>query len=264
MSGFIYLWRNLSKHWLWQDKPFTKGQAWIDILFECNHSEQKVLIKDKLILCKRGESLNSLETWGKRWGWNKSKVRRFLKLLKSDTMVELIPEQKTTHLKVLYYNKYQTKQNASETQVKRKRNASETQVKLNNNDNNDNKDNNKEKIYIQGSKEAVEYFFTFLTDREKERFKKERKPFLDIADKLIRIDKYTLDEIKKAIKFGKSDNFWNRNFQSLTKLRKKQDSSGLKYIEVFLQTINNTNNSNNKYENRTGKDIITKTEFIDF
>ena len=265
MSGFIYLWRNLSKHWLWQDKPFTKGQAWIDVLFECNHSEQKVLIKDKLILCKRGESLNSLETWGKRWGWNKSKVRRFLKLLKSDTMVELMPERKTTHLKVLYYDKYQNKRNASETQATRKRNASETQVKLNNNDNNDNNDNNKEKIYIQGSKEAVEYFFTFLNINEVKRFEKYNNKFLDVADKLIRIDKYSLENIKNAVKFAKQDSFWGGKniFQSFAKLR-DPDKNGIKLIDVFLSGIENRNNNNQQSGNYDVPDLkITEDVILD-
>ena len=127
---------------MWRDRPFTKGQTWIDILLEVNHEPQKVLIKNILIQCDRGESLNSLETWARRWGWSKSKTRRFLNLLKNDTMVELKPTQQTTHLKVLHYNKYQDNRTTDEPQVNRKRNASEPQVKLNNKDNNDNKENN--------------------------------------------------------------------------------------------------------------------------
>ena len=93
---------------------------------------------NKLINCKRGDSLNSLDTWAKLFGkgWNKSKVRRFFKLLESDNMIVTKNEQKTTRLTVCKYDSYQEVRNADETQVKRKRNASETQVTPNKNDNN--------------------------------------------------------------------------------------------------------------------------------
>jgi hypothetical protein len=192
MKGYISLWRSLTEHWLWQDKPFTKGQAWIDILFECNHADQKVLIQDKLILCKRGESLKSLETWAKRWGWHKSKVRRFLELLKTDTMIELKSERKTTHLKVLYYNEYQKKRTANETKVNLKRTSNESHLTLNNNDNNDNNDNN---IYIE-FKEVLFNELKIKTKQEK-----------DVRELL---NQFSLDQLKKVIENWKIYNIGSK------------------------------------------------------
>ena len=143
-NGWISIHRRLTDHWLWKDKPFTKGQAWLDILLECNHDEVKVNIKNEIIVCQRGESLHSLDTWARRWGWDKSKVRRFVTLLISDSMVLLKPTHKTTHLKVLNYDTYQGNRITDETQMKRKRNADETQMTLNNKYNKDNKDNKKD------------------------------------------------------------------------------------------------------------------------
>ena len=135
-TGWIKVYRSISQHWLWQDKPFTKGQAWIDILMECNHAEKKVNIKNDIIICERGESLNSLETWAKRWGWDKSRVRRFIKLLETDTMVVLKSTQQSTHLKVINYSIYNDnrngKRNTDETQMKRKRNAVDTKQEVKN------------------------------------------------------------------------------------------------------------------------------------
>ena len=129
-EGWISLHRRITEHWLWKkSKPLSPAMAWIDILMVANHTEAKFCIGDTILFCGRGESLNSLDTWGKRWGWNRSRVRRFLKLLESDSMVELKPQQKTTHLIVCQYDSYQNGRNANETQVKRKRNANETQVK---------------------------------------------------------------------------------------------------------------------------------------
>lgn len=147
MIGWISLHRKIQDHWLFPTKrPFTEFEAWIDILMEVNHDEKKCNIGNQLYHIKVGESLKSLDTWSKRWNWNKSKTRRFLSLLEKDKMIELKNEIKTTRLTVCNYASYQSNGNASETQVKRKRNASETQMTPNNNINNYNNDNNENKI----------------------------------------------------------------------------------------------------------------------
>lgn len=134
--GFISLFRSIRKHWVWQDAEKLKW--WLDILLEVNHKPQKVLIGGKLIECKRGQTLNSLLTWSKRWRTNVSKVRRFFKLLESDSMIVTENVSKTTRLTVCKYESYQDWRNDNETIMKRKRNGSETQATTNNNDNNDN------------------------------------------------------------------------------------------------------------------------------
>ena len=142
-KGWISIHRKLKDHWIYKDnRVFSKFEAWIDILLEVNHSEVKTVIKETLFTVKRGESINSLDTWARRWNWNKSKVRRFLKLLQNDSMIELKNEHKTTRLTVCNYDSYQSQRNADETDMKRKRNADETQMTPNNNVNKENKENN--------------------------------------------------------------------------------------------------------------------------
>lgn len=142
-TGFISIYRSITKHWLFpKNKPLTYFEAWITILLEVNYSDQKVNIGYEVFECKRGESLNSLDTWARLFNWNKSKVRRFFKMLQNDSMIILNNEQKTTRLTVCKYEDYQGTRNKSETKVKRKRHASETQTTPNNKDNKDNKENN--------------------------------------------------------------------------------------------------------------------------
>ena len=121
-KGWITIHREMQDHWIWKEKrSFSKLEAWIDILITVNHSDKKVIIKNTLFEVKRGESINSLDTWGKRWNWNKSKVRRVLSLFQSEGMIELKNERKTTRLTVCKYDTYQQIGNANETQTKRKR-----------------------------------------------------------------------------------------------------------------------------------------------
>ncbi len=126
MSSWIKLFRDINKHWIWQNSDYLKW--WLDILLEVNHATAKVVIKNKIYDCNRGEKLYSLDTWAHRWGTNKSKARRFLQLLQNDNMIVLKSETQTTRLIVCKYDTYQDMRNADETQMKRKRNADETHL----------------------------------------------------------------------------------------------------------------------------------------
>lgn len=39
MSGWIKIHRDILYHEIWSDKPFSKGQAWIDLILMANHSD---------------------------------------------------------------------------------------------------------------------------------------------------------------------------------------------------------------------------------
>ena len=105
MSSWIKLFRDVNKHWIWQNSDYLKW--WLDILLEVNHAPAKVVINNKIYDCNRGEKLYSLDTWANRWGTNKSKVRRFLQLLQNDNMIVIKSETQTTRLTVCKYNTYQ-------------------------------------------------------------------------------------------------------------------------------------------------------------
>lgn len=138
MSGYVKINRSVLEHWIFRDA--WKFRCWIDLISLANYSEQKVEIGGILMVCKRGELLRSLETLAGRWGCDKSKARRFLKLLESDGMVILKNETKTTRITICKYDDYQSDGNESETQTKRRQNAGETQTNPNNNNKKDNKE----------------------------------------------------------------------------------------------------------------------------
>lgn len=105
--NFFPLDRELQNHWLWKDKPFAKGQAWIDMLMLANYVDKKKEHRGQIIICKRGDVNLSMLELSKRWGWSRGKTERFLKLLESDGMVKLNATRSRTTITIENYEKYQ-------------------------------------------------------------------------------------------------------------------------------------------------------------
>lgn len=139
-AGYIQLHRRIREHWLWEDG--NKLKWWLDILMECNHEDRKVSIGFELIPCKRGQSLNSLLTWAKRWRVDKSTVRRFFTMLQSDGMIVTENVQKTTRLTVCNYDTYNLSRHTK--QLVNNSDATLTQHKQELNNNVSNNEKNKE------------------------------------------------------------------------------------------------------------------------
>lgn len=78
--------RDIQNHWLWKDKPFARGQAWIDLLLMARFADGKDYYNGHIIERKRGNVYTSVGFLAERWGWSANKVRRFLNELETDGM----------------------------------------------------------------------------------------------------------------------------------------------------------------------------------
>ena len=141
-SGWISIHRQIKDNWIWEDKPFSKGQAWIDLLLMANHTDRKIALGNELITVKRGSFITSELKLMDAWGWSKGKVRSFLKMLENDGMIERITDHKKTTINIVNYGIFQSMQTTERPQTNRKRTANEPQTDTNNNDNNYNNYNN--------------------------------------------------------------------------------------------------------------------------
>ena len=83
-KNYIILNRSIKEHWLWEDKPFSKGQAWIDLLLRARWKDGKELYRGELVDRKRGTVYCSMSYLAKEWGWNIKTVKRFLTLLENE------------------------------------------------------------------------------------------------------------------------------------------------------------------------------------
>ena len=145
MAGWICLSRDILDSWLWNDKPFSKAQAWIDLLLLANFETRRVVLGNELIEVERGSFITSEVKLCTRWGWSKSKVRNYLYLLQSDNMIVKKTDNKKTTLTIVNYCKYQNLQTAEKPQKDREKTAKKPQKDTTNNINNITNNNLKER-----------------------------------------------------------------------------------------------------------------------
>ena len=131
--GYILLYRDIEDCWIWDnDEPYSKGQAWVDLLMLVNHRDAKTTFNGEIITVERGQRITSSRVLGERWGWSKDKVLRFLRLLESDNMVKIECDSSKTLLTVVNYDKFQTLRDDGETVMRQGRDRVETKQRMNN------------------------------------------------------------------------------------------------------------------------------------
>ena len=81
-SGWIKLYRQLQHNPIWQSsEPFSRRDAWIDLLLLANHEERVIIVKGKKQVIGEGQHWTSYRILADRWHWSYEKVRRYFALL---------------------------------------------------------------------------------------------------------------------------------------------------------------------------------------
>lgn len=157
VEGWLKLYRSIQNHWLWEDKPFSRGQAFVDILLMANHKDNKILFNGELIEIKRGSRITSLRQLSDAWGWSTTKVKKFLELLEKENMITVKSDNKKTLVTIENYGVYQEVGNTEETQEKQQSNTDVTQKKIKkNSEKNQKKTNKNDKERYKNDKERKE------------------------------------------------------------------------------------------------------------
>lgn len=146
-KNYILLNRNLLINDLWNSEPFTRGQAWVDLLLNTNWKDNPAFIKGVQIPVKRGQCCRSVKQLAIRWKWSEGKVKRYLDLLVSLDQITyetcgkngaVNGAQKTgltTLITITNYNTYQINGAVNEAQTERKQSADEAQTETYKKDN---------------------------------------------------------------------------------------------------------------------------------
>ncbi len=115
LSGWIKLHRTIRENWLYKEKRvYSRFEAWIDLLLEANHKDNRFPLGNEIVECKRGQLITSIRQLCDRWNWSNTKVNNFLKLLQDDGMIAYFSDTKKTVITIENYNIYQDK-NDTET-----------------------------------------------------------------------------------------------------------------------------------------------------
>ena len=127
-KGFVKIDRGIMDHWTWEDRPFSKGQAWIDLILLANYKDVKRIQGGKVVTLKRGTVNRSIVSLANRWGWSRKKTILFLNALNADGMLSKNSTRKGTTLTIENYEKYQ-KQGQQREQQKSNRGTTEEQLR---------------------------------------------------------------------------------------------------------------------------------------
>ena len=113
--GWIKLHRKILDCFIWQDKPYDKARAWIDLLLIARHHDKKMLIDDEVVMIQRGSFMTSIVKLSDRWGWSRNKVVRYLDMLESEHMLNTKRTPKGTLITIVKYDDYQLSDTSCES-----------------------------------------------------------------------------------------------------------------------------------------------------
>ncbi len=236
MAGYIKLYRDIQEHWTWQDKPFSRGQAWIDLLMMANHDTNKVVLGNEIILVERGCLITSEVKLAKRWGWSRHKVRDFLDLLKKDEMIVKKSDTKRTYLNILNYNLWQDSETAKGQRKDSKRTTKGQRKDTNKNDKNDKNDKNISNTdfsnhdFSETAKAKIEEWLTYKKERKEKYQPTGLKSLLTQIENNISTygEQKVIDLISECMAAGYKGIIWD-------KLKKPQNQGKPAHRDNFLQ-----------------------------
>lgn len=137
MEGWIKLHRQLTENRLWLSEPFTRGQAWVDLLLLSNHEPSFYYKRGNKIDVDRGQIGRSEVELSNRWSWSRTKLRKFLNDLEKEQQIIQHKSTVTLIITIINYEKYQEKEQQAVQQKNSRKTAEEQQKNTYKNDKNE-------------------------------------------------------------------------------------------------------------------------------
>lgn len=253
-KGWVSVNRSISDHWVW-DCEYSTGQAWVDLILNACHQDNKLMIKGTLVNLKRGQQARSELTLSRTWKWSRGKVRRFLKNLENDSMIVVESGHLTSVITICNYSTFQggdttdgttdgTSVGTTDGQQTDNRRYTNNNVNKENNVNNDKEINTStivkpiaKKKFNDNDIQFAEWFYSGLMtinpNHKKPNF--ESSGWADAVRLMREQDNRTYDEMGSLFTWVIQDNFWRSNILTPKKLREKWDALTIKSKEIKQQ-----------------------------
>lgn len=114
-NGYILVYKKITDNCLWYDKPYARGQAWIDLIMMANYKSGKMFCNGVPITVERGQVFRTIKYLSNRWGWSPKKTRGFLTFLETEKMASTIGLPQGTLITIENYNNYQVEGQTEDT-----------------------------------------------------------------------------------------------------------------------------------------------------
>lgn len=222
MSGWVKIHRKILDNPLYTSEPFTRIQAWIDLILIANYKDGFFMQRGIRVDVKRGQVGHSIDTLAKRWKWSRGKVERFIFLLENDSQIVRQKNNVTTLLSIINYDEYQADDNTNS-----KANGHQTVKQT---------DTNKKEKKVKEEKEIMFDSF-WLKYPNKVAKQKCKDKFLKLPDSDIEMIMATLDSFITHKPFP---NYNHPNPETYLNQKRWQDEISVKQSSTSGQTISDT------------------------
>ena len=227
MDGWIKLHRKFSE-WEWYHKS-EMVHLFIHLLLNANHDDKKW----KGLTVKRGQIITGFHSLSDATGLSIQTIRTCFDRLTKTGEINKQSNKQFTVVTICNYETYQIKEENTN-----KQNNNRTTNNQQTTNNKQELKNNKNEKNINKYKPILDKIAPFfdLSDISE-------KSWIEVIRMLIENDKYSEQDIFNVVKWARNDNFWRSNFQSILKLRRK-NQDGITYMKVFIEKANNNNSVN--------------------
>ncbi len=99
--------RGIWDHDMFADEAFSEREAWLWLISEAAWKGARVRVGNYMVNLERGQLSHSVRFMADKWGWHRAKVERFLKRLKTETMIETDARHGVTIITICNYGEYQ-------------------------------------------------------------------------------------------------------------------------------------------------------------
>lgn len=193
-EGWIKLHRKIMDNPMYFSEPFTRTQAWIDLILLANHTNNFFYIRGNRVDVTRGQVGYSKEILSRRWGWSRGKTTRFIKQLETDGMLIQQKSSVTTLISICNYDTYQGDDTTDST-------TDGHQTDINKNDKND-----KNNIYRSNDVYSFDEFWDDYAKKVGDKDKLRNK-----WSKLSQADKLKIKEYIPKYKKAQPDKKYRKN-----------------------------------------------------
>jgi hypothetical protein len=106
-EGFLRLSRKAFRSDLWrEERELSRFEAWLDLIASCSFTPEDTLVEGRSLSLLRGELVASVRYLGVRWRWSKSKVDRFIVMLKEQDRITVRHDKGLNILRLVKYDQY--------------------------------------------------------------------------------------------------------------------------------------------------------------